>query len=72
MTFLRPVAAAAQHATDAKNRSYAQPGNRPQQPAQVVARSTADRVQGITERALEPTAIHAVIQLQVADGGLHC
>ena len=28
-------------------------------------------MQGITERTLQPTAIHAVIALQVANGGLH-
>ena len=55
-----------------KNRLDAQAGNRPQQPAQVVAGSTAEGMQRIAHRALQPATIHAVIRFQVTNGGLNC
>src|SRR5450830_1052917 len=54
-----------------KKRLNAQTGNGAQQPAQVVARSTTDGVQRIAQSTLQPTAIHAVIGLQVPNGGFY-
>lgn len=62
MTFLWLVAATTLPVADAKKCPHAQPSNGAQQPAQVVTRSTADGVQGITQRAFQPAAIHAVIR----------
>ena len=42
-------------------------GDCPQQPADVVARSTAQSVQRIAERTLQPAPIHAVVGLGVSD-----
>jgi hypothetical protein len=38
-----------------------------QQPLDVVARSTTDRMQGVAQRPFEPAPIQAVIGLQVPD-----
>ena len=45
----------------------AQTGDRTQQPAQVVARGTADRLHRIAQRALQPAAVYPVIGLEVSD-----
>ncbi len=50
-----------------KRRRKAPTGNGPQQPANVVTRSAAQGMQRIAQRALHPTAIHAVVGLGVAD-----
>ena len=54
-----------------KSRPDAQPCDRAQQPAQVVARRTANRVQRIAQHALEPATIQPVIRLQMPDRRLH-
>ena len=45
----------------------AQTGDRTQQPAQVVARGTADRLHRIAQRALQSAAVYPVIGLEVSD-----
>ena len=51
----------------AKKPAQAQTGDGPQQPADVVARRTAQRVQCIAYRPLQPTPVHPVIRLGVAN-----
>ena len=46
-------------------------GNRAQKPAQVVAGGTADGVQRVAQCALQPTAVHSVIRLQVSNRWLN-
>ena len=51
----------------AKNQLEAQTDNRAQQPSDVVARRTGQRVQRVAQRQLKPAAVHAVVGLRMPD-----
>lgn len=52
---------------DTNEPAQAEPGDGPQQPADVVARRAAQRMQRIAHGALQPASVHAVVGLGVPD-----
>jgi len=55
---------------DEKKPADAQAGNGPQQPTEIEACSTEDRMDGVTDFALQPVPAHTVIRFDMTDDRL--